>query len=54
MKKMPFTLDDEAVRRLLEAFDRLVPAIPDRPRDEVEKELKSLRTARRGRRRRAR
>lgn len=38
----------------LEAFDRVVPAIPDRPRDEVEHELDSLRKSRRGGGRRSR
>lgn len=84
MKKMTFTLDDDAVRELeraaerlsipksqvireavtlysdqlgrlseeertarLAAFDRLVPAIPDRPRGAVEKELEEIQTARR-------
>ena len=85
MKKMTFTLDDEAVRELerasdrlgiprsqvvreavrvygeqlgrlndaerrakLKAFDELVPALPDRPRAEVERELQAVRRARRG------
>jgi len=34
-------------RRLLEAFDELVPAIPARPVDEVDEELAELRRARR-------
>jgi Ribbon-helix-helix protein, copG family len=34
-------------RRLLESFDRLVPAIPLRPLREVERELADLRRARR-------
>jgi hypothetical protein len=34
-------------RRLLEAFDRLVPAIPRRPLGQVELELAELRRARR-------
>jgi len=34
-------------RRLLEAFDRLVPAIPRRPAGEVAQELAELRRARR-------
>ena len=34
-------------RRLLETFDRLVPAIPSRPLREVERELEDLRRARR-------
>jgi hypothetical protein len=34
-------------RRLLEAFDRLVPAIPIRPQGEVDRELIELRRARR-------
>ena len=39
--------------RLLTSFDELVPAIPDRPLAEVERELDELRTVRRhgGRRR---
>lgn len=38
----------EAERRsLLQAFDRLVPAIPQRPVSEVEQELEELRRARR-------
>ncbi len=85
MKKMTFTLDEDAVRDLeraserlgiaksqvvreavrvygeqlgrlsdkerrakLEAFDELVPALPDRPRTEVERELETVRRARRG------
>lgn len=84
MKKMTFTLDDEAVRELeraserlgipksqvvreavrvygeqlgrlsdeerrakLKAFDDVVPALPDRPREEVERELAAVRRARR-------
>jgi hypothetical protein len=35
-------------RRLLEAFDRLVPLIPKRPLRDVERELAALRRARRG------
>jgi hypothetical protein len=33
--------------RLLETFDRVVPAIPSRPLGEVERELAELRSARR-------
>lgn len=85
MKKMTFTLDDEAVRELeraserlgipksqvvreavrvygeqlgrlsdeerrakLSAFDEVVAELPDRPREEVERELEAIRRARRG------
>ena len=85
MKKMTFTLDDEAVAELeraserlgipkskvvreavrvyaeqlgrlseeerrakLARFDAVVPTLPERPRAEVERELKATRTARRG------
>lgn len=34
--------------RLLRAFDELVPAIPERPVAEVERELEEIRAARRG------
>ncbi|MDA2939132.1 ribbon-helix-helix protein, CopG family [Acidobacteria bacterium AH-259-A15] len=34
--------------RLLKAFDELVPAIPERPVSEVQKELREIRRARRG------
>lgn len=34
--------------RLLAVFDRVVPAIPERPVEEVEAELRALRQARRG------
>lgn len=46
-------LSDEERLRLLEVFDRLVPAIPSRPVGEVEAELRAIRGARRqgGRRR---
>lgn len=40
-------LSERERRRLLEAFDRLVPAIPSRPLGEVERELADLRRARR-------
>jgi predicted transcriptional regulator len=40
-------LTDEERDRLLEAFDRVVPAIPDRPRGEVDAEIAELRRARR-------
>lgn len=41
-------LTDEEREAKLAAFDRLVPAIPDRPREEVERELDQVRAARRG------
>jgi hypothetical protein len=40
-------LSERERRRLLETFDRVVPAIPPRPLRDVERELASLRTARR-------
>jgi predicted transcriptional regulator len=40
-------LSERERRRLLEAFDRFVPAIPPRPRRDVERELAELRRARR-------
>lgn len=40
-------LSDSERRRMLEAFDRLVPAIPSRPRRDVNRELAELRRARR-------
>ena len=40
-------LSERERRRLLEAFDRLVPAIPARPVRDVERELEGLRRARR-------
>jgi predicted transcriptional regulator len=40
-------LTDQERDRLLEAFDRMVPAIPARPLAEVEAELEAIRTARR-------
>src|SRR5512144_1025054 len=40
-------------RRLLETFDRVVPAIPSRPLGEVERELAELRNVRRARGRRS-
>lgn len=39
-------LSDEERRRALAIFDRVVSAIPERPRDEVEAELAEVRTAR--------
>ena len=30
------------------AFDRLVPSIPDRPREQVEREIREVRASRRG------
>jgi|PlaIllAssembly_1097288.scaffolds.fasta_scaffold1410480_2 hypothetical protein len=49
-------LSERERRRLLEAFDRLVPGIPSRPLRDVERELAELRRARRagGRRSEAR
>ncbi|HEX9187234.1 MAG TPA: ribbon-helix-helix protein, CopG family [Vicinamibacteria bacterium] len=46
-------LSERERRRLLEAFDRLVPAIPARPLRDVERELADLRRARRAGGRRA-
>ena len=40
-------LSERERRCLLEAFDRLVPAIPSRPVRDVERELAALRRARR-------
>ena len=40
-------LSDEEREAKLAAFDRLVPAIPERPRDDVEAELTEVRRARR-------
>ena len=40
-------LSERERRRLLEAFDRLVPAIPARPVRDVDRELEELRRARR-------
>ncbi len=40
-------LSERERRRLLETFDRLVPAIPARPVRDVERELAELRRARR-------
>lgn len=40
-------LSERERRRLLETFDRLVPAIPVRPLRDVERELAELRRARR-------
>ena len=47
-------LSERDRRRLLEAFDRLVPAIPARPLKDVERELAGLRRARRSGGRRSR
>ena len=41
-------MDEEERRAKLAAFDRLVGRIPDRPRKEVEEELRGIRAARRG------
>ena len=46
-------LGERERRRLLEAFDRLVPAIPARPLRDVERELAQLQRARRARGRRS-
>jgi predicted transcriptional regulator len=46
-------LGESERRRMLEAFDRLVPAIPSRPRRDVDRELTQLRRARRAAGRRA-
>ncbi len=40
-------LSEAERRRMLQAFDRLVPLIPKRPVAEVERELKSIRESRR-------
>lgn len=40
-------LTDEERARLLDVFDSVTPAIPDRPRAEVDAELEEVRTARR-------
>lgn len=40
-------LSEAERRRLLSAFDQLVPAIPDRPAAEVDREIDSIRDARR-------
>jgi predicted transcriptional regulator len=40
-------LSESERRRMLAAFDDLVPKIPERPIDEVEAELKEIREARR-------
>lgn len=40
-------LTDDERERQLEAFDRLVPEIPERPASEVDRELSALRQARR-------
>lgn len=47
-------LSEEERKARLAAFDRVVPAIPDRPREEVERELEELRKTRRGGGRRSR
>lgn len=39
-------LSEEERRRMLDTFDRVVPAIPDRPREAVEAELTEVRRAR--------
>jgi len=41
-------LTESERRRLLDAFDELVPAIPSRAVDEVDAELAAIRRARRG------
>lgn len=40
-------LSEAERRRLLVAFDRLVPAIPQRPAEQVSRELRSVRAERR-------
>jgi len=40
-------LSNEERDRLLETFDRVTAAIPERPRAELEREMQALRTARR-------
>lgn len=40
-------LSDDERRRALDTFDRVVPVIPDRPREQVEAELAEVREARR-------
>ena len=40
-------LSEAERRRLLSAFDELVPRIPERPAEEVDRELANLREARR-------
>lgn len=45
-------LSEDERRRLLRAFDTLVPRIPPRPAREVLAEIEAVRTARRGGRRR--
>lgn len=40
-------LSERERRHLLQAFDELVPVIPERPLDEVEQELADIRRARR-------
>jgi len=47
-------LSERERKRLLEAFDRLVPKIPARPLRDVERELAGLRRARRAGGRRSR
>ena len=49
-------LSEQERRHLLEVFDRVVPTIPPRPVEQVERELAQIRAARRlgGRRRRTR
>ncbi len=46
-------LSERERRRLLQAFDRLVPAIPTRPLRDVDRELAEVRNARRAAGRRA-
>jgi hypothetical protein len=40
-------LNGEERARMLAAFDRLLPSLPDRPRADVERELADVKTARR-------
>ena len=41
-------LSEKERRRLLEEFDAHLPEIPDRPSEEVDREIQELRNARRG------
>mgnify|MGYP001609386472 CR=1 FL=1 len=41
-------LSEKEKRHLLQAFDDLVPKIPDRPAEEVDRELEEIRRARQG------
>ena len=41
-------LSEEERQSTLDRFDEVVPVIPDRPREEVERELAEVRSSRRG------